>query len=157
MKFVLKIIYVVFVFLPILFSCSKSENLELAPKKPSRDAQPQKPEQAGVCGLFFKVERICVELTWEIIPTKTEAGSFIFKYFVQENPVKLVDPVNQPAVALRMSGGEFSTKPVKLEKLAVGEYKASNVVLDKTGEWEIWLQLKDAKAVIDQVVKKTAM
>ena len=51
-------------------------------------------------------------------------------------------------------GGEPQTQVIKVEKLADGEYRASNLVIDRKGNWEIHLQLKDKNEIADSVVVK---
>lgn len=136
------------------FSCQKDPSLELKPKTQSEGTGQQKQKPTGTCQLFFTVERLCAELIWENVPELTKSGSFIVKYFVQETPSKFTEPRRQPAFKLVLIGGEPQTQVIKVEKIADGEYRASNLVFDRKGVWEIHLQLKDKNEVTDSVVKK---
>lgn len=133
-------------------SCQKDPSLELKPKTQSEGTEKQRP--TGTCQLFFTVERLCAELIWENVPDVTKPASFIVKYFVQETPSKFTEPQKQPAFKLVLVGGEPQTQVIKVEKLADGEYRASNLVIDRKGNWEIHLQLKDKNEIADSVVVK---
>lgn len=137
-----------------MFSCAKPNHLELQPKTETEKPNPQKSQQTGTCNLFFKETRLCVEIIWEKFPNEPAKGSFILKYFVQETPAKFIDPRQKPAVVLWMPSTGHGSSLVKVEKISTGEYKATEVFFDMPGEWEIRLQLKDGKDVVDQVIKK---
>lgn len=138
--------------LTFALSCQKPPSLELQPKTQSEGAEKQRP--TGTCQLFFAVERLCAELIWENVPELTKSGSFIVKYFVQETPSKFTEPRNQPSFKLVFTGGESQTQIIKVEKLADGEYRVSNLIFDRIGNWELHLQLKNKNEVTDSVVKR---
>ena len=135
----------------LIFSCAKSPSLELQPQNEKADAAQK---QTGSCGLFFEVARLCLELIWDKIPTETEQGSFIIKYFVQEKPAKFIDPRQETAVVLAMANEEHEAPSVKITKVKEGEYNVENVFFDRNGEWQIRIQLKNGNKVVDQVIKK---
>ena len=134
------------------FSCQKPPSLELQPKVQSEGTEKQKP--TGTCQLFFTVERLCAEFIWENVPELKKTSSFIVKYFVQETPAKFTEPRKQPAFKLVSEGEQSKAQPLKVEKLADGEYRVSNLIFDHAGNWEIHLQLKDKDEVTDSLVKK---
>lgn len=137
-------------------SCQKDPSLELKPKAQSEGTEKQRP--TGTCQLFFKVERLCAEVIWENVPELTKPGSFVVKYFIQETPSKFTEPRKQPAFKLvsESKDPQPQAQEIKIEKLADGEYRASNLVFDRKGNWELHLQLKDADKndVTDSVVMR---
>lgn len=143
---------VLFLVLGFGLSCQKDPSLELKLKTQSEGTEKQRP--TGTCQLFFKVERLCAELIWETVPELSKPASFIVKYFIQETPSKFTEPQKQPAFKLVLVGGEPQTQVIKVEKIADGEYRASNLIFDHKGSWEIHLQLKDKNEVADSVIKK---
>ena len=135
-------------------SCQKPPSLELLPKPQSQNLDSHQQKKTGLCGLFFTVERLCAEFIWENIPDVSEKGSFVVKYFVQETPSKFADPRKTPAFKLVMPGGDLQQQVLKVEKISDGEFRVSNLVIDRVGYWEIHLQLKENNEVVDFVVKK---
>lgn len=150
----LKKVCAVVLLMAIGFSCQKPASLELQPKPQSQSIDPHQQKKAGICGLFFTVERLCAEFIWEIIPDVSQRGSFFVKYFVQETPSKFADPRKTPAFKLVMPGGEIQSQPIKVEKISDGEFRVSDLVIDRAGYWEIHLQLKENNEVVDFVIKK---
>ncbi len=141
-----------FLVLGFAFSCQKDPSLELKPK-----AQPEGPEKlnpTGTCQLFFTVERLCADLIWENVPELTKPASFFVKYFVQEAPAKFTEPQKRPAFELVLVGSVPQKQVIKVEKITDGVYRASNVIFDRNGIWEIHLQLKNNNEVTDSVIKK---
>ena len=150
-NFMLNKLGALFLVLGLGLSCQKDPGLELMLKTQSEATEKQRP--TGTCQLFFKVERICAELIWETVPELTKPASFIVKYFIQETPSKFTEPQKQPDFKLVLVGGEPQTQVIKVEKIAAGEYRASNLVFDRKGSWEIHLQLKDKNVITDSFVK----
>lgn len=134
-----------------ILSCAKPPSLELQPKAEKTDTQQK---QTGTCALFFKTTHLCVELIWDKIPTETEKGSLVLKYFVQEKPSKFVDPRQDVAVVVAMPKEDHQSAAVKITKVHEGEFSVENVILDRKGLWEIQLLLKDGSKVVDQVNKE---
>jgi hypothetical protein len=138
----------------LFFACAKPNYQDPQPQIQSDKPGPQNPQNPETCKLFFTTERICVDLNWEKMPTETDTGSFFLKFYVQETPTKFIDPRHNPAVVLWMTSMGHGSSPVTVEKISTGEYKATKVFFIMPGEWDIRLQLKDGKDVVDQIIKK---
>lgn len=158
MKYVLnKNIFKLTIICTLLFACAKPNYQEPQPQIENEKPivqNPQKPQEPEACKLFFTIARICVDMLWEKKPTETETGTFFLKFYVQEAPTQFIDPRFDPAVILWMTSMGHGSSPVKVEKISAGEYKATKVFFIMPGEWEIRLQLKDGKDVVDQIIKK---
>jgi hypothetical protein len=97
----------------------------------------------------------CVSLAWEKMPSETETGSFVFKVFhanaLDGSPV-VEDLPGDLAVVLWMPSMGHGSSPVKVQRLDVGTYRATQVFFPMKGVWEIRFQLKDRNDVKDQAV-----
>lgn len=131
------------------------------PAKPEAQSQkPQDPDSpsappAPVCELFLNQKRLCVSFNWLTQPDTQNFGSFEFKFFAQETPDTSVSPTGGVvSVLLWMPSMGHGSSPVTLEKIKDGEYKATQVFFIMPGSWEIHIQIKNDKTVVDEVVKK---
>lgn len=140
----------------LLISCAKPNY-----QNPESSVQPQetpgltKPGTPEKCELFLKTERLCTKISWTVKPkNSTETGSFNFKFYVQENPEKLIEPRGNAFVELWMPSMGHGSSPVTVEKISEGLYRAKNVFFIMPGEWEIRIQVRDGKNVTDQISQK---
>lgn len=139
-----------------LAGCAKPNYKE--PTKP--EAQSQKPQDpagppAPPCELFLPQQRFCVSFKWLTQPDTQTFGNFEFKFFAQERPDLFISPSGgDVSVLLWMPSMGHGSSPVTVEKTADGEYKASKVFFIMPGSWEIHIQIKNDKTVVDEVVKK---
>lgn len=97
----------------------------------------------------------CVAIAWEKVPSETAAAGFVFKVFhpnaLDGSPV-VEDLPGDLTVLLWMPSMGHGSSPVKVERLDVGTYRASEVRFIMKGEWEIRFQLKERDAVKDQAI-----
>ena len=113
----------------------------------------QNAQQTGQCNLLLKAQNICVDIKWEVQPSDTDAGVFNLHFYDPQAVTQLIDPAYSVAVVLWMPSMGHGSSPVKVEKLENGIYKASNVFFVMPGDWEIRIQLKDGKNVVEQVIQ----
>lgn len=97
---------------------------------------------AADCGLKFRDS--CASLVWEVQPTEEKEGTFLleFSQAIEQNV----------AVVLWMPSMGHGSSPVIVEKLAPNRFRASRVFFVMPGEWEIRVQLKNGRELIEQVV-----
>lgn len=111
--------------------------------------------QAAACDLKLAVSGLCVELQWEVLPTEQDTGSFFLKFYHENAPdVAVVPAVGTVAVQLWMPSMGHGSSPTKIEKLPTDIYRVYDVFFVMPGEWDIRIQLKDGKNVLDQVIQK---
>lgn len=110
-----------------------------------------------VCELFLTQKRLCVDFNWKQKPQGEQLGIAELKFYVQETPQTTVDPQLNVAVVLWMPSMSHGSTPVEVTKIKAGEYEASNIYFIMPGEWEIRIQLKQDKDVVEQVVKKISI
>ncbi|MGZ3653457.1 MAG: FixH family protein [Bdellovibrionota bacterium] len=91
----------------------------------------------------------CVALRWETLPTEEDFGSFLF--VVSRNGMP-VDPDSPPSVLLWMPSMGHGSSPVTVDRLALGEYRATKVFFAMKGPWEIRFQLAGAAGVKDETI-----
>lgn len=108
---------------------------------------------ADDCRLFFDKSNLCVDLQWEKLPTTSEKGSFVLRFYEKQNNAILLDPTLSVAVTLWMPSMGHGSSPVKIERQAQGVYRISNVFFIMPGEWDIRIQLKNEGQIIEQIIK----
>ena len=112
-------------------------------------------QKTTLCEAKFATQN-CVSLSWEKMPTESAVGSFVFKTFrsnlADGSPVLENLPGDEVAVALWMPGMGHGSSPVKVERVDVGTYRASQVFFTMKGQWEIRIQLKERGDVKDQAI-----
>ena len=90
------------------------------------------------------------------MPTETAVGSFVFKTFrsnlADGSPVLVDLTRSEVAVALWMPAMGHGSSPVKVVRVDIGTYRASQVFFTMKGEWEIRIQLKERGDVKDQAI-----
>lgn len=93
----------------------------------------------------------CVSMKWEVEPTESEFGTFVFQVFSKET-TELLDSDGTMAVVLWMPDMGHGSSPVTVEKIEVGTYRASKVFFSMNGQWEIQFKIKNGKDVKDQAI-----
>ncbi len=105
----------------------------------------------GLCEVRLPKSEVCVDLVWEKLPTQEDFGSFRLKFYEAAAPTVLVNPSITPSVILWMPSMGHGSSPVKIEKVKQGEFLVTEVYFVMSGEWEIRIQQKNGKEVIEQV------
>ncbi|MCM2281685.1 MAG: FixH family protein [Bdellovibrionaceae bacterium] len=92
-------------------------------------------------------------LVWETEPTDEREGSFLLK-FGHRDPVSgelVVEEIEgEISVVLWMPSMGHGSSPVKVERLSVGAYRASDVFFVMPGDWEIRIQRRSGGRVLEQ-------
>lgn len=137
-----------------VFGCAKPnyQDPKASPNNnpPTPDVKPPKPP---VCELFFTQKRLCVDFNWKQKNEGEQLGIIELKFYAQETPQTYVDPDLNIAVVLWMPSMGHGSTPTEVVKIKTGEYEAREVYFIMPGEWEIRIQLKKNKEVVDQVAK----
>lgn len=111
---------------------------------------PQTEEQN--CQAQFQSQH-CVVIDWVKPPSDAEYAEFIFKTYrpnrADGTPV-LEDLEGLIKVQLWMPDMGHGSSPVRVEKLDIGTYRASQVFFSMRGKWEVRFQLKEGTSVKDQ-------
>ena len=122
------------------------------------------PKADPKCPLKFETLKLCASLEWTKAFSEDEKGEFIVQFWKQDKPDNnengkhdLVDPGHTVFVKLWMPSMGHGSSPVRVssskdeqENVIVGSFIASEVHFVMGGAWEIWVQLKDKKKVLDQ-------
>jgi len=115
------------------------------------------------CPLSFKKETLCASMTWTKEPTDDIKGELTLRFWNGESGSEsgpYVNPQYTVAVKLWMPGMGHGSSPVTVEQetdqtgaLIDGVYKVSDIYFVMPGAWEIWVQFKQDRTVIDQAKK----
>lgn len=134
-------VYVIF-----SLSCAKANYQEASSDLTQLNAQNQK------CASQLSAAGLCVDLVWEQLPTMQDRGVFRLNFYKADSPLVMVEPALTPHVLLWMPSMGHGSMPVKVEKVSEGMYRVTDVFFVMAGEWEIHVQQKDGKTVLDEAV-----
>ena len=81
----------------------------------------------------------------------------ILRFLDQNDQTRAVDPVATPFILLWMPSMGHGSSPVKIERLDVGVFKASEIFFIMPGPWDIRYQLKDGSDVIEENIQKVTI
>lgn len=108
--------------------------------------------QSEQCSKAFSTLSLCVDLIWEQLPTEEARGVFRLQFYRVDDPSVMIDPAVAPAVQLWMPSMGHGSAPVQIAKVADGVYRISEVYFVMSGDWDIRVQQKNGKNILDQVV-----
>jgi len=111
----------------------------------------------GQCALEFKREALCLEIQWTELPRESTYGKMLLTFVDRTDPSRRVDPLATPHVLLWMPSMGHGSAPVKLERLDVGTFLASEIFFIMPGPWDIRYQLKDGSNVIEEQIQKVTI
>lgn len=109
-------------------------------------------QQNTPCAQSWVQSSLCVDLVWKQLQTEEDRGVFELRFYHLDNPSVLVDPAETLAVSLWMPSMGHGSAPVKVEKIADGHYLVSEVYFVMSGDWDIRVQQKQEKTVLDQAI-----
>jgi hypothetical protein len=109
-------------------------------------------QQNTPCEKSLVQSSLCVDLTWKQLQTDDQRGMFELKFYHLENPNLLVEPPQTLGVTLWMPSMGHGSAPVTIEKLSDGHYLVSDVYFVMSGDWDIRVQQKQGKTVLDQAI-----
>ncbi len=124
----------------------------------NKHSQPvnQKPDSASSsCKVRFQKSLVCVSWKWEVLPTESQTGSFIFRTFNQDPMDQfplLVESNSIPQVSLWMPSMGHGSSPITVSKIGVGTYRASKVFFIMAGDWDLQFQIKSGNSILDEAV-----
>lgn len=140
--------------------CGQSPLLNHANAKPKGAASAQDNTE---CPLSFPKHGLCASISWLKEPTEDTKGEFYLRFWkagfgTEAGPY--VTPENKAFVKLWMASMGHGSSPVALNLAKdqagneiAGVFLASDVFFVMPGEWEIWVQLKKDKQVLEQAKK----
>lgn len=112
------------------------------------------------CPFHFPNKNLCASISWEKMPNEDEEGEFTIRFWkkgigTKEGPYTY--PGHAVAVKLWMGSMGHGSLPVKVVqkqnehgKILEGTFSAKRVYFVMPGDWEIWIQLKDGKDILEQ-------
>ncbi|MBC7386966.1 MAG: hypothetical protein H7301_12505 [Cryobacterium sp.] len=140
----------------ILTACIESPILHHAD---ADTVTPQAQTEAD-CPLHFPTAGLCASITWDQMQTEDEPGSFKLKFWDAKTATSdgpYLTPENAVFTRLMMPSMGHGSSPVKTEQLqaadgslVAGVYHATGVYFSMPGHWEIWIQLRRDRGVLEQ-------
>lgn len=109
------------------------------------------------CGFHFSSENICLKTTWIQKPTESTYGEMTLSFVDYNDPSRFVDPVTLPFILLWMPSMGHGSSPVKIIRLDIGIYRASEIFFIMPGPWDIRYQLKNGSHVIEEKIQKVTI
>lgn len=111
----------------------------------------------GVCGFVFSSENLCLKTQWTQKPTESTYGEMILSFVDRSDPSRPVDPVAEPVIVLWMPSMGHGSSPVKIERLDVGKFRASEIFFIMPGPWDIRYQLKNGSQIVEEKIQKVTI
>lgn len=108
---------------------------------------------SGECGQLFSSENICLKTEWIQKPTESTYGEMILSYVDASDETRYIDPLHSPFIVLWMPSMGHGSSPVKIERVDVGRYRASEIFFIMPGPWDIRYQLKSGTNVVEEKIQ----
>jgi hypothetical protein len=112
---------------------------------------------SGECGFLFSSENICLKTEWIQKPTESTYGEMTLSFVDRNDQSRFVDPLTEPFIVLWMPSMGHGSSPVKMERLDIGKFRASEIFFIMPGPWDIRYQLKDGSNVIEEKIQKVTI
>ncbi len=129
--------------LSFLQACAQPKYIQ---KIEDSGAAPSYQKNKADCHVQLENSKLCLSWVWEVKPTETEFGSFVFKTYRLNNYDQseiMTDFSENVEVVLWMPSMGHGSSPTAVEKLDTGTYRAKDVFFTMPGEWQIKFQFKN--------------
>lgn len=111
-------------------------------------------ESPVVCPLEFPKSGFCASMKWTQGPNE-DASAFTVSFWRKDQGTVASGPFLAPApqvkVQLWMPSMGHGSSPVKVEAPEPGVYNATDVFFIMPGDWDVRIQLKDGRELLEQV------
>ncbi len=117
-------------------------------------------ETSSECPLEFIKLSLCADIEWIKMPNDLNKGEYLIKFYQKNIGTKqgpYVNPGYLVTSKLWMPSMGHGSAPVNVSEyldlngnVVIGIYHAKDVFFVMPGKWEIWVQLKKDKTIIDQ-------
>ena len=127
----------------LFFSCAQPKYIQ---KTDDTNSAPSYQKNKADCNVQLKNSKLCLSWLWELKPTETEMGSFVFKIYKLNNydqTAIMMENGDKVEVVLWMPSMGHGSSPTTVEKLDVGTYRTHDVFFTMPGEWQIKFQFKN--------------
>lgn len=111
----------------------------------------------GACGFLFFSENICLKTHWTQKPTESTYGEMILSFVDRTDQSRLIDPLAEPVIVLWMPSMGHGSSPVKIERLDIGKFRASEIFFIMPGPWDIRYQLKNGSQIVEEKIQKVTI
>lgn len=126
------------------------------PNRVSVETNSDTSQQSLNCRFFFKLQNYCADFEWVKEPMNSEdEGSMKIYFWRPEQPTVFVSPSAMVGVKLWMTSMGHGSRKVTVRpalnadgKRIPGVFDATEVTFVMAGDWDIYLQLKDAAGAV---------
>lgn len=94
-----------------------------------------------LCDLTFSPLSIYGTISWVNLPQGNQFGEFLLKFWNGGEPVAPGSDQAEVSVKLWMPSMGHGSSPVKVERVALGSYRATRVYFIMPGEWQLVIQV----------------
>ena len=115
------------------------------------NAPTEPPPVPAPCTLSFPKEGLCASLTWDAAITDDGENSFVLRFWATGTE-RFQDVDGSVSVQLWMPDMNHGSSPVTVSAKGNGIYQASRVYFVMPGDWDIRVQIKRNKQVVEQAV-----
>ena len=109
---------------------------------------------SGECTVVFLSEALCLKAQWVQFPSESTFGEMKLTFTDPQDTSRKLDPKASFAIVLWMPSMGHGSSPVTIERVDVGEFKASDVFFIMPGPWDIRYQLKSGADVLEEQIQK---
>ncbi len=109
---------------------------------------------SGECGFLFSSENLCLKTEWVQKPTESTFGEMTLSFVDRNDNSRFVDPLKDPFIVLWMPSMGHGSSPVKIERVDIGRYRATDIFFIMPGPWDIRYQLRDGIDVLEEKIQK---
>jgi len=109
---------------------------------------------SGECTVVFTTEALCLRAQWVQFPSESTFGEMSLTFTDLEDSNRKLDPRASVAIVLWMPSMGHGSSPVTIERINVGEFRASDVFFIMPGPWDIRYQLKSGDDVLEEQIQK---
>lgn len=156
----MKAVLITSIFL-IVSACGQSPlfNHINADDLPSKNKESAEDSTTG-CSLLFPTTNLCVRWKWDVMPGEDPGQGTLYFWDKQNGTSKgpYTHPSEEVFVKLWMPSMGHGSAPVQISpetdsngNVVPGVFKAKNVYFVMPGMWEVWIQLRRDKNVVNQV------
>jgi len=112
------------------------------------------------CALSFPNAGLCASMQWTQTPSDDEGGQFILRFWSATQGTEngpFIDPGQAVGIKIWMPSMGHGSSPVRLAAgvdasgaVIPGVFQGTEAYFMMHGEWEIWVQLKQGRQVLEQ-------
>lgn len=125
--------------------------LPATPQTTEDNTPPEPTPGPAACTLSFPKEGLCASLTWDAALTDDGENSFVLRFWAAGTE-QFQDVDGSVNIQLWMPDMNHGSSPVTVTAKGNGIYEASRVYFVMPGDWDVRVQIKRNKKIVEQAV-----